>query len=139
MNAAVPDSVASLPPTSLKPREDARSPRFWRGVSQAFERSRMRPDRMAVASPRGISSLRGAKRGDAVDVVGGAPEACYVQVSVNNVLRYRGDRGEQLYNIDLLDPATIEGIEFYTSSQLPAEFNRNSTGNCGALLIWLKP
>ena len=97
------------------------------------------PGRTAVASPRGISSLRGAKRGDAVDVVSGAPEACYVQVSVNNVLRYRGDRGEQLYNIDLLDPATIEGIEFYTSSQLPAEFNRNSTGNCGALLIWLKP
>jgi hypothetical protein len=97
------------------------------------------PGRTAMASGRGDTSLRGKPRGDGIDMARGAPAACYVQVSVNNVLRYRGDVGEQLYDIDLIDPATIEGIEFYTVSQLPAEFNRASNANCGALVIWLKP
>jgi hypothetical protein len=97
------------------------------------------PGRTAMASGRGDTSLRGTPRGDGIDIARGAPAACYVQVSVNNALRYRGDVGEQLYNIDLIDPATIEGIEFYTVSQLPAEFNRASNARCGALVIWLKP
>jgi hypothetical protein len=97
------------------------------------------PGRTAMASGRGDTSLRGEPRGDEIDMARGAPAACYVQVSVNNVLRYRGDVGEQRYDIDLIDPATIEGIEFYTVSQLPAEFNRASNANCGALVICLKP
>jgi hypothetical protein len=97
------------------------------------------PGRTAMASGRGDTSLRGTPRGDGIDMARGAPAACYVQVSVNNALRYRGDVGEQLYDIDLIDPGTIEGIEFYSVSQLPAEFNRASNARCGALVIWLKP
>ncbi len=95
--------------------------------------------RTAMASARGITSRHLLPSGDGIDRSLGAPAECYVQVSVNDVLRYRGNVDEQLYNIDLIDSATIEGIEFYTVSQLPAEFNRASNSSCGALVIWLKP
>jgi hypothetical protein len=93
----------------------------------------------ALASARGAISFRQLPRGDQSDVAQGAAPACYVQVIVNDIVRYRSTPGETLLNIDQFDAAFIEGIEYYTVSQTPPEFNRGSTAACGTLVLWLRP
>lgn len=63
---------------------------------------------------------------------------CYVQVIVDNVIRYQTGGTLPPFDLRSLDPAMIAGIEFYTPSSTPAEFNRGSTAACGTLLIWLQ-
>jgi hypothetical protein len=92
-----------------------------------------------IASARGLTSFRQLPRGDQSDIAQGAPAACYVQVIVNDMVRYRSAPGETLLNVDLFDPAQIDAIEFYTVSQLPSELKRASSSPCGALVIWLRP
>ncbi|MCE2900143.1 MAG: carboxypeptidase-like regulatory domain-containing protein [Gemmatimonas sp.] len=62
---------------------------------------------------------------------------CYVQVIVDNVIRYETGGTLPPFDLRSLDPAMIAGVEFYTPSSTPAEFNRGSTAAWGTLLIWL--
>jgi hypothetical protein len=93
----------------------------------------------ALASARGAISLRRLPRGDLSDIAQGATPACYVQVIVNDIVRYRSTPGETLLNIDQFDAAFIEAIEYYSVAQTPPEFNRGSTAACGTLVLWLRP
>jgi hypothetical protein len=95
--------------------------------------------RVAIASSRGVDSFLELPRGDPYDRSLGAPQACYVQVVINDVLVYGSGREESLYNIDLLQPDRIEAAEFYTSATTPPRFNRGATGSCGVLVLWLRP
>lgn len=93
----------------------------------------------ALASGRGTTSFRALPRGDMTDINQGAPPACYVQVIVNDMVRFRSVPGAALLDIDQFDPAFVEGIEYYTVSQAPPEFNRGSSASCGTLVLWLRP
>lgn len=44
------------------------------------------------------------------------------------------------YNIDQMQPADIEGLEFYGLSSTPSQFLRGSSGtsNCGTIVIWTR-
>jgi len=77
-------------------------------------------------------------RGDVTDRMMGAPPACYVQVIMDNIVRYKSAVGEALLDIGLVDAATIDAMEYYSVSQLPVEFNRGGNAPCGTLVIWLK-
>jgi hypothetical protein len=64
---------------------------------------------------------------------------CYVQLIVNDRVRYRSAQDETLVNIDQVEPALIEGVEYYTVAQPPPAFNRGNTASCGTLVLWLRP
>lgn len=68
----------------------------------------------------------------------GKPKECYVQIVVDGLVRYRSTPGERLFNIDSIDPQTVEGTEFYTVSQTPLQFNSTGGASCGTLVIWLR-
>jgi hypothetical protein len=63
---------------------------------------------------------------------------CYVQVIIDNVVRYRSSPGEKLFNIDTIDPNTVAAVEFYTVSQTPLQFNSTGAAPCGTLVIWTR-
>ncbi len=76
----------------------------------------------AMVSARGVISFRSQR--------------CYVKVMVDRILRYNGTP-DPLFDINTLDPATLVGVEYYTTAQVPAEFN--GTGSpCGTLVIWTR-
>ncbi len=68
----------------------------------------------------------------------GKKTACYVQVVIDNIVRYRSTPGETLFDIDTVDPTTVAGIEFYTVSQTPLQFNSTGGAPCGTMVIWTK-
>lgn len=92
--------------------------------------------RQALASSRGLISLLATPNGDSADRRMGAPARCYVQVIVDDIIRYRSTREEQLLNIDNIDPASLAAAEYYTVSQTPAQFNRAGSAACGTLVLW---
>jgi len=63
---------------------------------------------------------------------------CYVNVMVDGVLRYAGGAQALFFDLRSLEASMIAGIEFYTVSSLPAEFNLPGSGPCGTLLIWMQ-
>lgn len=82
--------------------------------------------RVLGGSSRGpISVLRGDQR-------------CFVQVIVDNVLRYQSGGSLPPFDLRSLDPAMIAGVEFYTVSSTPSEFNRGGNAPCGTLVLWLQ-
>ena len=89
-------------------------------------------ERSIAANNRGNISLSN-KPGQA-----GKKTACYVQVVIDNIVRYRSTPGETLFDIDSVDPITIAGIEFYTVSQTPLQFNSTGGAPCGTMVIWTK-
>ncbi|MGQ0642902.1 MAG: carboxypeptidase-like regulatory domain-containing protein [Gemmatimonadaceae bacterium] len=77
---------------------------------------------------------------------GGArlPPPCYASVYVDGTVvftsgqeRMSGRAEDVLFDINSIDPAHISAIEFYTSAQTPAQYNRTGS-SCGVLLIWTK-
>jgi hypothetical protein len=76
---------------------------------------------------------------DPFDVAAGASEACYMDVYIDGALVFNSSaRGAPLWDLNSIDPASIEAIEVYTGgAQLPSQFNRTG-GGCGAVLIWLR-
>lgn len=71
---------------------------------------------------------RGARRG-----------ICYSAVYLDGVRVYGGNPGEQLFDIDQLDPGVVSGIEYYASSaQTPPELNATNAGTCGTVVIWTR-
>ena len=73
------------------------------------------------------------------DRLAGAGPACYMDVYIDGTLVYNsGMRYAALYDLNSIEPGSIEAIEVYSSgSNLPSEFQRTS-GGCGAVLIWLR-
>lgn len=95
-------------------------------------------NRRALISNRGLGSVSMLPRGDATDAALGAKTRCYVQVIVDGILRYGSRKGEPLLDIDTIDPAQIAAAEYYTVSQLPAQFNVGGGAPCGTLVVWLR-
>ena len=93
--------------------------------------------RRALISTRGLISIEKMPRGDAVDRGMGAMARCYIQIIVDDLVRYgTGGRDESLFDIDQIDPSTIAAIEYYSVAQLPLQFNRGGNAPCGTLVIW---
>jgi hypothetical protein len=101
--------------------------------------------RAAVATTRAASSNQCAfckapldQLLDNADISAGARAACYMDVYLDGSLVYQYARTppSPLFNVNDLLPPSIEGIEIYSSaSQVPAAYNRTSSG-CGVILIW---
>jgi hypothetical protein len=90
----------------------------------------------SVASARYSSgSTRG---GDAMDRRKGAPRACYAQVYVDDVRVFGSDPGESLFNINTIQPSSIQAIEYYRSrAETPIKY-ASYRADCGTLLIWTR-
>ncbi|HUQ97847.1 MAG TPA: carboxypeptidase-like regulatory domain-containing protein [Gemmatimonadaceae bacterium] len=88
----------------------------------------------SVASAR-YTSARG---GDAMDRRKGAPRACYAQVYVDDVRVFGSDPGESLFNINTIQPSSIQAIEYYRSrAETPIKY-ASYRADCGTLLIWTR-
>ncbi len=87
---------------------------------------------------RGSNSFRGLPSGDLTDRMRGARANCYVRVIVDGMLRYNSQNDQSLFDVANWDGPPIVAAEFYTPSQLPAEFNRLGSASCGALVLWTK-
>jgi hypothetical protein len=92
----------------------------------------------AIASSRGVLSLQNLPHGDDIDYHSKqARPDCYVQVVVDGMIRYKGVAREKLFDINSIPPEQLAGIEYYTTSQTPPQFN--GTGSpCGTLVIWTR-
>ena len=81
-------------------------------------------------------SINSMPHGDGADRLMQAKPACYVQIIVDDIVRYGSKPGESLFDIDQIDPSTIAAIEYYSVAQLPLQFNRGGNAPCGTLVIW---
>jgi hypothetical protein len=94
----------------------------------------------ATASSRGVLSLQPKMlpSGDGVDIhFKQARPDCYVQVVVDGMIRYKGTVNEKLFDINSIAPEQLAGLEFYTTSEIPPQFN--GTGSpCGTLVLWTR-
>jgi hypothetical protein len=96
---------------------------------------------IAVGSGAAMVGTRGPSlrmpSGDASDRRQGAMSQCYVQVIVDGSIRYRSQQNEKLFDINSIAPDQLAGVEFYTTSTTPLQYN--STGaTCGTLIIWTR-
>lgn len=90
----------------------------------------------AVASARYTSTV--TRGGDAMDRRKGAPRACYAQVYVDDVRVFGSDPGEALFNINTIQPSSIQAIEYYRSrTETPIKY-ASYRAECGTLLIWTR-
>lgn len=91
------------------------------------------------ASRRGYDTIRNTVKVSAADRGrGAAVGTCYAAVMLNGVFVYRGDEGEQLFDLHALAPADILAMEIYNGgATMPLEYNamRNS---CGLVVIWTR-
>jgi hypothetical protein len=85
-----------------------------------------------VGGKRVLGSSRGR-----ISVIRGDPR-CFVQVIVDNVVRYENGGSLPPFDLRSIDPAMIAAVEFYTVSTTPTEFNRGGNAPCGTLLIWMQ-
>lgn len=88
--------------------------------------------RAVATGSRGINTVSKSPSGST------APLACYVQVIVDGAVAYSAGRNDQPYNIDAMDPTNVAGVEFYTASQTPSQFNSTGGNACGTLVIWTR-
>jgi hypothetical protein len=92
--------------------------------------------RQSFASTRGVISFRNSPSGDAFDKAQGAPVACYVQIVIDDLVRYSSAVGEPLLDITQIELGSIAAAEFYTPSTVPTRFNRGGNAPCGTLVLW---
>jgi hypothetical protein len=104
-------------------------PRVIRGTSNAGW----------VASSRGNGSVqRSGSSGSAMDTRQGAPKACYATVILDGNYVFSGRPGEQLFDVNTIDPSQVAGIEYYAgAATTPIKFRGADIG-CGLLVIWTK-
>ena len=100
---------------------------------ESLLRSRLSGTR--VLDVKGMRVL-GSSRGRVSIVRGDA--RCFVQVIVDNVVRYETNGSLPYFDLRTLDPGMIAAIEFYTVAATPLEFNRGGNASCGTLLIWMQ-
>jgi hypothetical protein len=86
--------------------------------------------RSAATASRGASSITQTPG------AAGTKKECYAQVIVDGIIVYASARGDRLFDLDGVDPSSVAGVEFYTVSQTPSQFNASGTAPCGTLLIW---
>jgi hypothetical protein len=90
-----------------------------------------------ASSGRGKTSLELERQPDNNNRARGAPSACYSDVYLDGVLVYGGS-GSDLFDLNSLLPAMLEGIEVYPSgSHAPPEYNRLGA-TCGVLIFWTR-
>jgi hypothetical protein len=75
---------------------------------------------------------------DAFSKAMGAKGGCYADVWLDGVRVYSGRDNEPLFDINSIQPALVEGVEYYAgAAQIPARFTRvNSV--CGVLVVWTR-
>ena len=55
------------------------------------------------------------------------------------VYQYGMTSPQYLFDVNTIPPEQIAAIEIYSSaSQIPAQYNRTSSAECGVLLIWTR-
>ncbi len=91
------------------------------------------------ASRRGYDTIRGTLKLTSADRARGAVVGtCYAAVMVNGIFVYRGDDGEQLYDLNSLAPTDLLGIEIYNGgATMPLEYN-SLRNTCGLVVIWTR-
>jgi hypothetical protein len=91
------------------------------------------------ATRRGYDSFMNMPRVTKWDQARGAnPALCYAAVVVNDVFVYRGDDGEELFDVNSLAPTDILGVEVYKGgAAMPLEYNAMRK-TCGLLVIFTK-
>jgi hypothetical protein len=68
----------------------------------------------------------------------GASAECYSQIYLDDILVYRGENGEDLFDVNSIPANQIEAIEYYASpAELPARYS-GLNSPCGALVIWTR-
>jgi hypothetical protein len=91
------------------------------------------------ATRRGYDSfmnMPGVSAGDRMR--GASPGLCYAAVVVNNVFVYRGDAGDELFDLNSLAPNEILAIEVYKGgATMPLEYNATRK-TCGLLVVYTK-
>ena len=91
------------------------------------------------ATRRGYDSfmnMPGVGAGDRMR--GASPGLCYAAVVVNNVFVYRGEGGDELFDLNSLAPDDILAIEVYKGgATMPLEYNATRK-TCGLLVIFTK-
>lgn len=100
---------------------------------------RLRGGAAFFATRRGFDSFMNMPRVSAGDRVRGAsPGLCYAAVVVNNVFVYRGDDGDELFDLNLLAPTDVLAVEVYKGgATMPLEYNAMQK-TCGLLVIFTK-
>jgi len=87
---------------------------------------------------KGFSCGQGAGCSQSMEKI---PQACYLQVIVNGLVRYNGQASQPMFDIDELNSRDIIGVEFYTTATTPAQYNGTrgeNMGACGTVIIWTK-
>ena len=64
-------------------------------------------------------------------------EDCYLQVLLNGAIMYQAMGGRPLFDINTISPATVSGIEYYTTSQTPPQY-QTAGSQCGTILVWTR-
>jgi hypothetical protein len=91
-----------------------------------------------ITGTRGSGSTKGLPAPSEMDKRRGARQACYSTVMLDGGYVYSGRPGEQLFDVNTLQPSTIAGIEYYAgAASTPLKFRGADTG-CGLLVIWTK-
>lgn len=101
-------------------------------------------NRIWVATGRAISNSCAFCSGEKsalhpADFAAGARPACFMDVYLDGALVFDSRHpGNGLFDVNVIPPEHIAGIEVYTSAaQVPAKYNRTG-GGCGVLLIWTR-
>jgi hypothetical protein len=90
----------------------------------------------AIASHRWSGGR--SRGGDSFDRRKGAPGGCYAQVFLDGIRVFSSNPGEPLFNINSLEPSSIQGIEYYASAaQTPIQFDPRNA-DCGTVVIWTR-
>jgi hypothetical protein len=90
----------------------------------------------AIASHRWAGGI--SRGGDAFDRQKGAPPGCYAQVFLDGNRIFSARPGEPLFNINSIEPSSIQGIEYYASAaQTPIQYDPRNA-DCGTVLIWTR-
>jgi len=101
----------------------------------------LRIERSTGASAAWVKAGRGQMttyQPDAYSAAVGAKPACYVDVWLDGVRVYEGARGQPLFDINTLQPAILEGVEYYAgASQTPIKYMRPNL-DCGVLVVWTR-
>ena len=138
----VVSSMADLRLTSFEEHRRARmGGSFLTAKQLEQERGRALADVLQTyfATRRGYDSfmnMPGVGAGDRMR--GASPGLCYAAVVVNNVFVYRGEGGDELFDLNSLAPDDILAIEVYKGgATMPLEYNATRK-TCGLLVIFTK-
>ena len=69
----------------------------------------------------------------------GTPPPCFAAIVLDGIFVYQGHPGELPFDINTLQPNSIAGFEYYSSTaRIPAKYNGNFRNTCGLAVIWTK-